>query len=108
MAKVHLNGAAIRDWPSFHRECQIKFGFPDFYGGNMDAWIDCLSGLRDNDGMSAFTLAPNETLQIEIANSAVLQNQAPQILATLPDCVDAVNERYAENGENPALELLLR
>jgi RNAse (barnase) inhibitor barstar len=108
MAIVRLDGAAIRDWPSFHRECQIKFGFPDFYGRNMDAWIDCLSTLRDGDGMSAFTLAPDEILQIDIENSSVLHNEATGILDTLLDCVDAINERYTENGEKPAVELVLR
>jgi hypothetical protein len=107
MATVRLDGAVISDWPSFHRECQVKFGFPDFYGRNMDAWIDCLSTLRDNDGMSAFTLAPDEVLQIEIATSSVLHNQATGILDTLLDCVEAINERYIENGEKPAVELLL-
>jgi RNAse (barnase) inhibitor barstar len=105
---VRLNGAELRDWPSFHRECQVKFGFPDFYGRNMDAWVDCLSSLREGDGMSAFTLAEDETLQIEIENSSVLQNQATGILDTLLDCIDAVNERYTENGEKVAVELLLR
>ena len=108
MATVHVDGAAIRDWQSFHSECQVKFGFPDFYGRNMDAWIDCLSTLRDNDGMSAFTLAPDETLRIEIAHSSILQGQAPQILDALWDCVDAINERYTKNGEKPAAELVLR
>lgn len=108
MASVRLDGAAIRNWPSFHDQCRTKFGFPDFYGRNMDAWIDCLSTLRDRDGMSAFALAPEEKLQIEIIDSAILQREAPRILDTVLDCVDAVNERYAENGEKPALELLLR
>ena len=74
----------------------------------MDAWIDCLSTLRDNDGMSRFTLASDETLQIEVVHPEILQNRAPQILDTLSECVDAVNERYVENGEKPALELVLR
>lgn len=108
MATVRLDGAAITDWPSFHAECQVKFGFPDFYGRNMDAWIDCLSMLRDGDGMSGFTLAQDETLQIEIAHSAVLRKRAPQILGILPECVDAINERYLENGEKRAVELVLR
>lgn len=108
MVTVRLDGAAIKDRQSFHAECQAKFGFPDFYGRNMDAWIDCLSTLRDNDGMSGFTLAPGETLQIEVAHSGILRNRAPQILDTLSVCVDAVNERYIENGEKPALELVLR
>ena len=107
MAIVRLDGAAIRDWPSFHRECQAKFGFPDFYGRNMDAWIDCLSTLRENDGMSAFTLAPDESLHIELAHADILRNRAPQILDTLANCVEAVNERYLENGEKPAVQLAL-
>ena len=85
----------------------MKFGFPEFYGCNLDAWIDCLSTLRDDDGMSAFNLAQDEKLQIEITDSDVLRNNAPQILDALPDCVDAVNERHIENGEKPAIELLL-
>jgi RNAse (barnase) inhibitor barstar len=108
MATVCLDGAALRDWPSFHRESQTMLGFPDFYGRNMDAWIDCLSTLRDDDGMCAFVLAPDETLQIEIVNSAVLQNRETGIVDILLDCVNAINERYAEAGEKPAVELLLR
>ncbi len=74
----------------------------------MDAWIDCLSTLRENDGMSAFTLASEEILQVEIIDSAILQKQAPQILGAVTNCVDAINERHIENGEKPAVELLLR
>jgi RNAse (barnase) inhibitor barstar len=108
MPTVRLDGKAITDWPSFHAECQKKFDFPDFYGRNMDAWIDCLSTLRDDDHMSAFMLAPDEVLQIEIENSQALKKSSPEMIETLLDCIDAVNERYTENGEKPALELLLR
>jgi hypothetical protein len=105
MATVRLDGRAITDWPSFHRESRLKFGFPDFYGGNMDAWIDCLSTLRDDDGMAAFRLDTDETLTIEVLHSAALRRRAPHILDALEECVAAVNERYRENGEKPALEL---
>lgn len=56
--------------------------------------------------MTRFVLNPNETLQIVFEDSRILQQHAPQILAALPDCIDAINERYVEIGEKPALELL--
>lgn len=108
MATVQLDGARISDWPSFHNECRQAFGFPDFYGNNMDAWIDCLSYLRDDEGMTQFRLAPNETLQIDISNAELMRRQAPEILDELAFCIGLINERYADYGEKPALELILR
>ncbi|SNS39767.1 Barstar (barnase inhibitor) [Noviherbaspirillum humi] len=108
MATVTLDGAAIADWPAFHAQCRDAFGFPDFYGNNMDAWVDCLSYLRDDEGMTRFQLGPDELLQIEIANADALRRQAPDILPTLEDCVEMINERYEDYGEKPALALTLR
>ena len=96
------------DWPSFHAESREKFGFPDFYGRNLDAWVDCLSGIRDNDGMSSIALASDEVLRIELVNSDSLRKKAPHILTALEECIDAVNERYGEDGERFPLQLVLR
>lgn len=108
MSTVHLNGESITDWDSFHTQCQQAFGFPDFYGRNMDAWIDCLSYLRDDEGMTKFRLKPNEILQIEVAHSEQLRKQAPEILGEMTFCIDALNERYEDYGEQAALKLVLR
>jgi hypothetical protein len=108
MATVTLDGMTITDWNAFHRECQAAFGFPDFYGCNMSAWIDCLSSLRDDDGMSKFCLAPDEVLQIEVLHCGILRCKAPEILGTLEQCVAEVNQRYRETNEKPALALVLR
>ena len=107
MATVRLDGAAIHDWPSFHAQCKEAFGFPDFYGNNLDAWVDCLSYLRDDDGMTRFQLGPDEVLEIEIANADQLQRQAPDLLEELAFVVEGVNERYEDYGEKPALTLKL-
>ncbi len=56
---VALDGAAMTDWAAFHAQSRQAFGFPDFYGNSLDAWVDCLSYLRDDDGMSAIRLAPD-------------------------------------------------
>jgi hypothetical protein len=108
MAIVQLNGDQIRDWPSFHSACRQAFGFPDFYGNNLDAWVDCLSYLRDDDGMTKFKLKPDEVLQIEILQAATMRQQAPEILEEIEFCIGCINERYADYGEKPALELVLR
>jgi RNAse (barnase) inhibitor barstar len=43
MAIVRIDGTKITDWASFHIVCKEAFGFPSFYGENMDAFIDCLT-----------------------------------------------------------------
>lgn len=42
---VDIPAHEITDWDSFHDVFKRVFGFPDFYGRNMDAWIDCMTDL---------------------------------------------------------------
>lgn len=105
MATAELNGAAINDEASFHAACRAAMGFPDTYGNSMDAWVDCLSYLRDEDSMSKFRLKPNEVLEIVIQDAAAMQ---PDILEEVTYCVAGLNERYEDYGEKPALKLTLR
>ncbi|MEO8600900.1 MAG: barstar family protein [bacterium] len=107
MPTVRLNGEAITTLEAFHTESQRVFGFPDFYGRNMNAWVDCMSYLRDDENMSHFHLKPDEVLRIEVAHSAVLRAQAPEILDDLAFCIEAINDRYVDYDEKPALELIL-
>ncbi len=108
MPTVSLDGHRIADWGSFHDECRKAFGFPDFYGRNMDAWIDCLSGLRDGDDMTKFTLLPDEMVCIEVLHTDFLRRKAPEILEAVEECAAEVNERCIEHGQKPPLSLLLR
>jgi RNAse (barnase) inhibitor barstar len=108
MATAELNGAAITDFASFHAACKAALGFPESYAGTMDAWVDCLSYLRDEDGMSKFRLKPNEVLEIVIKDAAAMKAAAPDILEEVTYCVAGINERYDDYGEKPALKLTLR
>lgn len=108
MATATLNGAAITDFATFHSACRAAFGFPDFYGDNMDAWVDCLSYLRDDDGMTKFRLKPNEVLEIIVTDAAAMQAAAPDIVEEITYCIGGINERYEDYGEKPALKLTLR
>lgn len=108
MASVQLDGAAMVDWTSFHQQCRQAFGFPDFYAGTIDAWVDCLSYLRDADGMTKFRLKPAEVLEIIVQDAALMRERAPDILEEMTFCIAGINERYEDYGEKPALVLVLR
>lgn len=106
MPRVQLVGVAIKNWDTFHDQCAAAFGFPEFYGRNMNAWIDCLTYVRDGDGMSAFALGPTATLDIEISDAEAFNRQAPEVMDALIDCTAAVNRRHIDVGELPALHLI--
>ena len=108
MANVTLDGATITDWDSFHAQCLAAFGFPSTYAGTMDAWVDCLSYLRDDDNMTRFCLTPDEVLEIVIEHAEALKLKAPDLLEEVSFCVGGINERYDDYGEKPALKLTLR
>jgi RNAse (barnase) inhibitor barstar len=108
MAVAELNGAAIVDEASFHQQSRDAFGFPDAYADSIDAWVDCMSYLRDDENMTKFRLKPNEVLEIVILEADKMKAQAPELLEELAFCIGGINERYEDYGEKPALELILR
>ena len=104
LAHIRLQTEAITDWPSFHAECRRALGFPDFYGATMNAWIDCMSSLEDDDGMVGIRLGTGELLLLEIPNIAALNSRVPEIVDALVECTAFVNQqRYTE----PRIALVL-
>ena len=108
MASAELNGSAIAGWDTFHSESKQAFGFPDYYANTMDAWVDCLSYLRDEESMTRFRLKPHEVLEIVVKDSAAMRQAAPDLLEEMAFCVAGINERYEDYGEKPALALVLK
>ena len=91
--KVSLDTKQISDWNSFHLLCKEAFGFPDFYGMNMDAWIDCLTYLDEEEEMSRFHLAKGEMLHIEISDTEDFNSRLPELFNALVECSAFVNRR---------------
>jgi RNAse (barnase) inhibitor barstar len=108
MAVAQLNGAAIVDEAAFHAESRRAFGFPESYADSIDAWVDCMSYLRDEENMTRFRLKPNEMLEIVIQDADKMKAAVPELLEELAFCVGGINERYEDYGEKPALKLSLR
>jgi barstar (barnase inhibitor) len=103
---VHIIGDNIRDWPTFHDEFMRVFGFPEFYGRNMDAWIDCLTYIDDpDDAMSEIHCDKGTMLTIEVRNALSFQSRSPEQFSALVECADFVNARRLKVGEPAVLSV---
>jgi hypothetical protein len=107
MPKV-IDTKAIHDWDTLHAVCKEAFGFPDFYGRNGNAFIDCLACLDQADGMSRFALRPGETLTVELTDAYVFAGRAPEQAVALLAWIGAANELHVEAGKPPMLVILPR
>jgi RNAse (barnase) inhibitor barstar len=106
--RVRLESKRITDWDSFHSVFAETFGFPDFYGRNQNAWIDCMSYLDDADaGMTRFTVLPGELFHLEVSDTEDFQRRLPEIFQAFVDCASFVNRRRVDIGEPPILSLVL-
>ncbi len=104
---VDLDGSAIANWDDFHAASRRAFGFPDYYGNNISAWIDCMSGLRDDDGMTRFVLGERDSLVIRLLHAKTLEQRAAHVMQGLQAAVAEVNDRSSEAGEPPLLQIQL-
>ncbi|WP_298899645.1 barstar family protein [uncultured Psychroserpens sp.] len=91
MITFKINGRKLKDWKSFHSEFKSELKFPDYYGENMDAWIDCVDELTDKPTL------------LKIENEKHLKENAPHLLNAILECGAFVNYRKIEIGENPNL-----
>lgn len=103
---VVLPTSRIRHWATFHDVFAETFGFPDFYGRNMDAWNDCMASLDSrDDGMTTVHCADRGvvTLQLEDANDFAAR--CPDQYAAVIECSAFVNWARAARGRPPVLAL---
>jgi Barstar (barnase inhibitor) len=105
---IRLPSDKITDWDTFHAVFQEVFGFPEFYGRNMDAWNDCMTYLDDPDsGMSSATVAKGGLVVIRVENASAFKKRCPVQYDALVECAAFVNYRRVDVGESPILALML-
>jgi hypothetical protein len=103
---VVVDGTALKDWDSFHHEFARLFGFPEWYGKNMDAWIDCMSSLASpEDGMSSVHCPEGQVVTLKIDHAAELKAERWEIFSALLGCAGTVNQRQVAIGKPPVLAL---
>lgn len=103
---VRVDGSQLTDWGSFHDVFSATFGFPDFYGRNLSAWIDCMTALDEPaDDLTTIhgSAADPVVVHVDGANSVPVD-----ILEALTDCAAFVNWSRIEAGEAAILALSYR
>jgi RNAse (barnase) inhibitor barstar len=103
MPIIDVPMARIADWDTFHATFAEALGFPDFYGRNMAAWVDCLT--YEDDGMNAFPVEPGDVLTLQLTNCKDFRKRCPEIYDALIDSAAFVNWRRIEMGDRPILAL---
>ncbi len=106
MKRIKIDADAIIDWETFYDVFANIFGFPDFYGRNMDAWNDCMTHLDDpSDRMSAVTCAKGDYFVLELVHVTSFRKRCPEQYDALVECTAFVNWRRLERGDTPLLML---
>jgi len=101
--KVTLDCGKISDWQSFHQEFAHAFGFPDFYGKNMNAWIDCLTYIDDPEArMTTIHCNPGSVMVIELLNVKPFKQRCPDQYDAIIEDAAFVNRRRLK-VEHPAV-----
>jgi Barstar (barnase inhibitor) len=106
MPVVRLDTRRISDWDSFHSVFAEVFGFPAFYGRNMNAWIDCIDYLDvPGAAMSSIIVEPGDVLTLQLDEVDSFATRCPEQFEALIDCAAFVNWRRCSQGEGAVLAL---
>jgi len=106
MNRIKIDTNEITDWETFHNVFSKAFGFPDFYGRNMSAWIDCMSSLEcPEDGMTTVHTENGKTLILELENISSLAERNKDIYEAIIESSAFVNYRKLDVGEPAVLTL---
>lgn len=102
---IDLTGATTT--AEVHAILKRAFGFPDFYGANYAALVDCWSSLRyPSDGMSEVVLdSLEDRLELRVKG---LASRSEDVIRLLLSAIEAVNERAEVSGPAEAIVLTLR
>jgi hypothetical protein len=105
--EVLIDFNKIKAWSTFHDVFAMTMGFPDFYGKNNSAWIDCMSYIDDKDaGMSEIIVEPGESLNMVVSGIEESIQETPEILLGFIEIVADVNQRFIESGSETRLKVI--
>jgi len=106
MTIIRIDARRLTDAAGLHSTLAEAFGFPEFYGKNLDALIDCLTHLDDwKAGMSRVQVLPGEVLVLVLEHISGLGKKAMEQVSALADAVAFVNWRRLEKGQPAVLAM---
>ncbi len=99
----------IVDWESFHTVFARELGFPDFYGRNMNAYIDCLTSIDEPlDGLTKIHGTQEAGLLLDLGDCTEFAQRCPEQYEAILDTAGFVNYRRMVIGEDPVISLSFR
>ena len=103
---VEIDTRKISDWDSFHDVFKESMGFPDFYGRNMSAWIDCMTSLDEpDDALTSMHVPRGSIFVLKLMDAKEMSLRCPDIYDAFVESSAFVNYRRMEVGEDPILAL---
>lgn len=101
--RIIIDASKITSTEALHDIFQEAFGFPDYYGRNMDAWIDCMSSLDEE--MSKVHIEEGEIVELQLANAKEWKENYANLYEDVIECAALVNWRRIEKGGSAILAL---
>lgn len=84
---LQIDTRKILDCESFHDVFSESMGFPDFYGRNMDAWIDCMTSVDEPEaGMSTAHAPRDGILVLSLSDATDFASRCPEIYEAIVEC----------------------
>lgn len=105
MPVVNIAVSQISDWDTFHDVFSTTLGFPEFYGRNMSAWIDCLTYRDEEDGMASVTVELGDVLTLQLDEGSAFATRCPDQYGAMMEAAAFVNWRRIESGSRPIIAL---
>jgi barstar (barnase inhibitor) len=103
MPLIKIDGTTITNWETFHNVFSDAFGFPDFYGRNMNAWIDCMTDLDDpTAGMTTIHGSETDPVTLHLVNASEIPDD---IYEAMVEYAAFVNWRRIDQGHSAILML---
>jgi RNAse (barnase) inhibitor barstar len=85
-----LDAATWKTVEDFHRAAQRELHFPDYYSGNLAAWIDCLGDLEIPEESGAV---------LQFRHFDTFARAEPQFAQTLLDSIECASRRFLVTGQ---------
>ncbi|SRR6266511_5384087 len=95
----------VVDLATFHSVFAEVLGFPDFYGRNMAAWVDCLTYADEDGGMRNVTVPDGDVLTLQLDGVTEFAARCPEEYDALIESAAFVNWRRIDMGDRPILAL---
>jgi RNAse (barnase) inhibitor barstar len=92
--KITIDGTSLTDWNAFHEVFEKALNFPAYYGKNMDAWIECMTEIK-------------ESLLISITDSEAFKESSEEIYFTVLECTALVNSIKLDEGYDTVIAVSL-